>query len=483
MSNRPPRVTERTDERPWPLVLLAPILVAIVGIAVATAIGALGLSRLADATTDRASIRAEWISTLLGERIGKLDASVRLDAVQLAARRTGAEVVVVKDTGEVTQDATLGAPDSKALAEMVHAGHGEATTMMGRTRYAAAPLPSDSHVFVLSFVRVPRAPEGAPALVQALLALTTLLIGVATVVAYSVARDAKMDISYVTTRVSVMAAEKSEPAGERVPVRTIDEVGALTSAFNELVARFRAAELAYRHDLTRARAADKERAEFLAAVSHELRTPLNAVLGFADVLMSEVDGPLSPDAREEIEQVRQSGAHLSDLVGDILDFSSLEGGKLVLSRAPTDLAAMARELVKESAVLVLDKPVHVRTERADSLVAFVDPKRARQIVGNLLGNAIKFTQSGEVVVKVSRNGIYALIEVRDSGPGITASDQSTIFEAYGQGKGERAKRRGTGLGLTIARRLALMHGGRIELESALGSGSTFRLWLPIEKKR
>ena len=351
---------------------------------------------------------------------------------------------------------------------------------MGRTRFSAEPLPGED-AFVVSFVRIPRAPEGAPALIQALLALTTLLVGVATVVAYSVARDAQMDISYVSKRVAEMAVVQDEPAGERVPLRTIDEVGALTAAFNDLVERFAEAERAYRDDLKRARAADRDRAEFLAAVSHELRTPLNAVLGFADVLMSEVDGPLTPDAREEIEQIRQSGAHLSDLVGDILDFSALEGGKLVLHRAPTDLAALARDLVKESAVLVMDKPVHVRAEGDAELVARVDPKRARQIVGNLLGNAIKFTQKGEVVVAVERIGEAAHITVRDTGPGIAPSERATIFEEYGQARGELGKRRGTGLGLTIARRLTLMHGGRVEVESEVGVGSTFRVILPIAR--
>ncbi len=474
-------VSRGTDRRgAWPLVVIAPLFVALVGIAVAVAIGALGVAQLADEAIDHASVRAAWTSALLGERLSVLAPALRLEAVQLAARRTGAEILVAGEPGDVVLDATLGAPDTAHLRELIAARDGEVSTLMGRTRFAARALPGDPHAFVVSFVRVPRAPEGAPALIQALFALTTLLVGVATVVAYAVARDAQMDISYVTRRVSDMAVVRSEPSGEPVPVRTIDEVGVLTSALNELVGRFAEAELGYRRDLERARAADRDRAEFLAAVSHELRTPLNAVLGFSDVLLSEVDGPLSPDAREEIEQIRQSGAHLSDLVSDILDFSALEGGRLVLHRAPVDLVAVARELVRESAVLARGKDVAVRLVGDATLVVGVDPKRARQIIGNLLGNAIKFTVKGEVVVALSHDDACAMIDVSDTGPGIHPSERTSIFEEYGQTPAERGKRRGTGLGLTIARRLTAMHGGRIELASEVGRGSRFRVVLPLK---
>src|SRR5450432_4322719 len=120
------------------------------------------------------------------------------------------------------------------------------------------------------------------------------------------------------------------------------------SACNELVNRFAEAEKSYRLNLERAHAADRDRAAFLAAVSHELRSPLNAILGFADVLMEEVDGPLTTDAREEVEQIRASGAHLLDLINDILEFSALEGGQLKLSRAQVDLTAVAGEVLREA---------------------------------------------------------------------------------------------------------------------------------------
>jgi signal transduction histidine kinase len=258
----------------------------------------------------------------------------------------------------------------------------------------------------------------------------------------------------------------------------MDEVAILTATFNKLVGRFGIAEKAYRGDLTRASAADRERAAFLAALSHELRSPLNAILGFADILMEEVDGPLSPSAREEVEQIRGSGAHLLALINDILEFSALESGQLRLSRSRVDVLALTNEVMKEARGLVGDKALNVRVE-GEPLVARVDARRVRQILGNLVNNAIKFTQHGEVVIRVRREGAQAAFSVSDTGPGISEQDRALIFEEFQQARSERLRRRGTGLGLAITRRLVMLHHGSIRVESELGRGSTFKVLLPI----
>jgi signal transduction histidine kinase len=276
-----------------------------------------------------------------------------------------------------------------------------------------------------------------------------------------------------------MVHVRTEPTGEAVPVRTMDEVGALTVAFNAVVGRFLAAQASYQNDLERVRAADRDRAAFLAAVSHELRSPLNAILGFADILMTEVDGPLTPEAREEVEQIRGSGKHLADLINDILEFSALESGQLKLSRSRVDLAAVAWEVVREATGLVGERPVSVRIEGEAGVYARADQRRVRQVLTNLVGNAVKFTQRGEVVVEVGRDDRWTRVSVRDTGPGISPQERAVIFEEYKQTKEERARRRGTGLGLAIARRLVLMHGGKIEVDSEVGRGSTFKVLLPI----
>ena len=460
---------------------LAPAAVVILGIAVAIGVGILGVSNLANASDAHAAVQAELIASTLAARLSKLAPSVRLEAMQRAARKTGAELVVVSRSGDIVLDASLGLTAGAGLANVVVRGAGEAITGLGRVRYAAVPL--DAAQWFVAFVREPSAPEGEAALLRALVALTTLLVGVAAAVAYAVAHDANSDVLFVGQRVREMTHVRSEPAGEAVPVRTMDEVGALTLAFNTLVDRFAAAQSSYQADLERVRAADRDQAAFLAAVSHELRSPLNAILGFADILMAEVDGPLSPAGREEVEQIRLSGGHLLELINDILELSALESGQLKLTRSRVDLWDLACDVVREAAGLIGVRPVVVRVEGDQTVSAKADPKRVRQMLTNLVGNAIKFTQRGEVVIELGREGRYARFSVRDTGPGISPQERATIFQEYKQTKAERARRRGTGLGLAITRRLVKMHGGSIHVESEVGRGSTFKVLLPMWTER
>jgi signal transduction histidine kinase len=470
--------------RALPLVPLAPLVVVVFGVAVTLAIVMVGLDHLARASDNHAGARAELLAGAESARLAQLTQAGRLEAIQLAARRTGAELVVLDKEGEVVADATLGGIPPQTLRHIVLTTRGEAKTGLGRTRYAVRPIGAQPAVHhVVAFVRAPSAPEGGPSLITALIALTTLLIGVAATFAYAVARDANLDVEFLGTRVRAMARVRSEPTGEPVPVRTMDEVGALTSAFNELVGRFLEAEKSYHANLDRARAADRDRAAFLAAVSHELRSPLNAILGFAELLVAEVDGPLSAESKEEVEQIRGSGAHLLELINDILEFSALEGGQLKLSRTSVDLGVVAAEVLREAAGVLQGRPVQVRLEGSTGVLIDADPKRLRQILTNLVGNAIKFTARGEVVVDIARQGAYARIAVKDTGPGISENERAAIFEDYKQTSDEKRRRRGTGLGLAIARRLVLMHGGVIQVDSELGKGSTFRVLLPIEPPR
>ena len=452
----------------------------VVGFAVALGIGLVGLDHLARAGDDHAGARAELLAATVAARLSQLPEARRLDASQLAARRSDAELLVVTADAKIIHDVTLGPPDHVALAKMLAEGKGVASMRLGRARFATRPVGAGRDApWLVVLVAEPRASVGASALVKALVALAVLLLGVATAVAYAVSRDVTRDVEFVTRRVAGMAQVRTEPTGELIPPRTMDEVGLLTTAFNKLVGRFGKAERAYRQDLARASAADRERAAFLAAVSHELRSPLNAILGFADILMEEVDGPLSASAREEVEQIRGSGAHLAALINDILEFSALESNQLKLTRGRVDLTALANELVREASVLVGQKPLTVRVDGDPQVFARVDGRRVRQVLGNLVNNAIKFTQQGEVVVRVRRDGALASLSVTDTGPGISPQERAVIFQEYKQARSERQKRRGTGLGLAIARRLVLLHHGSIAVESELGRGATFTVLLPI----
>jgi signal transduction histidine kinase len=470
-----------------PLLILPPLIVIAVGLAVAIGIGIVGLDALARASDEHAAVDADMLAATMATRLSRLPnigavpgGGERLEALQGAARRTGSELLLLGYEGDVLLDASLGAPDKDALRRVTQLGHGEAFTALGRTRFAVHPLlPPYQLQRLVVFVRAPAAPEGGPAFVTALVALTTLLVGVAATVAYAVARDANEEVVYLTERVKGMVRARTEPTGEPVPVRTLDEVGVLAGSFNALVGRFAAAERSYHDDLARASAADRERAAFLAAVSHELRSPLNAILGFADILVTEVDGPLTASGREEVEQIRGSGAHLLELINDILEFSAIESGQLKLVRAQVDLTQLAGEIVRESQGLLADKPVSLTVTGEQGVLADADSRRVRQILTNLVGNAIKFTAQGYVTITIGRQGNYATVAVADTGPGISPAERAVIFEEYKQASDERAKKRGTGLGLAIARRLVLMHGGTIHVESELGKGSTFRVLLPL----
>lgn len=479
-TSTPPAARAR-GSRGWPFIPLAPLVVVGVGLAVALGIGLVGLDHLARAGDEHAETRAELLAATVAARLSQLPSDRWLDATELAARRSAAELMVVRPApARIVHDVTLGAPDPAALERMLGAGHGIAQMRFGRARFATRSIGSDADApRLVVLVPEPSSTPSSPALLTALLALATLLLGVAATVAYAVSRDVTHDVDFVTQRVRGMAQVRTEPTGELIVARTMDGVGILTTAFNKLVGRFATAEKDYRRNLGRASAADRERAAFLAAVSHELRSPLNAILGFADILMEEVDGPLTPSAREEVEQIRGSGAHLLALINDILEFSALESGQLRLSRERVDVTALAHDLVREARGLVGQKPLSVSVTADPQVLARVDMRRMRQVLGNLINNAIKFTQRGSVVVSVMRDGGMAVVSVTDTGPGISSQERAVIFQEFKQTLGERGRRRGTGLGLAIARRLVLLHHGSIHVESEIGRGSTFRVVFPI----
>lgn len=470
-----------------PLVPLAPAIVIVVGIATAVAIALIGIRQLAKMSDQAASLRAEVLAATLSARLpGTADAE-RTELLGQAARRAGSEILLVEHSGHVLVNESFGAPAKADIFQMLTQGKGEAMTSLGRVRFAARPLrPPLSHLSVLTFVSAPSPPPDSIALGNAVAALTTLLLGVAVAVALSFTKAARDDVDYLRERITAMARGQGQSASstdliqiEPVPIRSLDQVGLLTAAFNLLITRFAAAERTYRADLQQASAMDRERSAFLAGLSHELRTPLNAILGFAHVLESEVDGPLSQDAREALSVIRQSGEHLRTLIDDILDLSALETGKLQLSRRAVNLRVLVDQVMREASAAARDKPIQLRATGDHGLLAHADPRRVRQILTNLVSNAVKFTARGSVSVHIAARGRYAAIVVQDTGPGIPPEETSAVFEEYRQTGDVRARRAGTGLGLSIARRLVLMHGGTIQLDSELGRGSTFTITLPL----
>jgi signal transduction histidine kinase len=227
--------------------------------------------------------------------------------------------------------------------------------------------------------------------------------------------------------------------------------------------------------------ASRHKSEFLASMSHELRTPLNAVIGFSDVLLDRLFGDLNPKQEEYIEDIRESGRHLLELLNDILDLSKVEAGKMQLELATTSL----REALEHGVAMVSERATResmsLHLAVADDVdVVVADPLRLKQVILNLLTNAVKFTPSGgRVEARAERVGDEIRVSVEDSGIGIAQSDYERIFEAFQQGRRDvSASAEGTGLGLTLSKRIVELHGGRLWVDSRVGHGSKFTFSIP-----
>jgi len=250
--------------------------------------------------------------------------------------------------------------------------------------------------------------------------------------------------------------------------------------------------------------ANRMKNDFLANVSHELRTPLNAIVGFVDLLREGVYGELGPRQVKPVERIEASANHLRHLVDQILDLAKMAAGRLDVHREVLDIRPFILDVASEVESLVSEKHLSLSLVMGGALPRIrTDPTHLRQIVVNLLGNAIKYTSEGSIIVKTriqSRENALPLglpqivassqeettswlsIQVVDSGIGIANTDQARVFEEFEQVEaGPRADspHRGTGLGLAISRRLARLLAGELTLASESGKGSTFTLWLPV----
>ena len=257
-----------------------------------------------------------------------------------------------------------------------------------------------------------------------------------------------------------------------------------------------------------AEAATRFKSEFLASMSHELRTPLNAIMGFSEVLRDGLAGPLEPRQVEYVSDIYDSGEHLLELINDVLDLSKIEAGKMSLEREAVDLAQLLRgclSIVKEKAMA---HGITLRSSIPEGLgLGLVDARKFKQIIYNLLSNAVKFTPDGGTVelccaivarsqaqraLDASDRIVQELgdeaqpwvlqIDVSDTGIGISHEDMGRLFEPFVQIDSSLSRQyQGTGLGLTLVRRLAALHGGTVGLRSTAGSGSTFSVWIPLHK--
>jgi signal transduction histidine kinase len=272
------------------------------------------------------------------------------------------------------------------------------------------------------------------------------------------------------------------PDDDLIVLGLLADQSAIALANAELISRLRT--LAERLQGTNAELehASQAKSDFLASMSHELRTPLNAILGFTDALLNGVDGPLNDEQRGSLGWVQRGGRDLLALINDVLDLSRIEAGKVVINPQPFSPIELVQGVCGQHRRLAEEKGIKLIWEDQGSPTEVVlDRQRTQQILVNLVGNAVKFTEHGEVAVTLSPVGRDRMkIAVRDTGPGIRPEDRELLFQEFRQVGAPSNQAGGTGLGLAISRRLARMMGGDISVRSRPGKGSTFFVTLPID---
>ena len=296
------------------------------------------------------------------------------------------------------------------------------------------------------------------------------------------------------------------------PTRSPGELAILIDAFNDMLAQIQQSERALRkahdglehrvqertaelqaakkeveefsHSILRAKEeverGSKFKDQFLSTMSHELRTPLNAVLGFSDLLADERYGPLNERQQRYVNHIHTGGKHLLSLISDILDLSKIEAGRMELAIESLRVETVFGEVLSAMRPLADKKSQELSMSVEADLAARADSTRFKQVLMNLLGNAIKFTPDGgriEVAARLVEDRVR--VEVRDNGPGIPPEEQKRIFEAFYRLRDSGKKTEGTGLGLAITHRLVELHGGELALESQIGQGSCFYFCLPV----
>jgi signal transduction histidine kinase len=294
-------------------------------------------------------------------------------------------------------------------------------------------------------------------------------------------------------------------------IRSQDEVGIVARTFNgmaqrleesrreierqnrelEQTVRERTAELrlknvALAQQSEKALEASRLKSAFLANMSHELRTPLNAILALSELLSDEVTGPLDNDEqRNQIQMIHQSGENLLRLISDVLDLSKIEAGRMEIRYEETDIQKSVQRAAEQMRGLAVNKGIDYRLRLEGDGVVWVDADRIRQVMANLVANALKFTERGfvEIVSVLDLDGDQLTISVRDSGIGISSENHERIFQEFRQVDGSTSRKfGGTGLGLAISRRLARLMGGDVSITSEAGKGSLFTFQLPVYRQ-
>jgi signal transduction histidine kinase len=258
-----------------------------------------------------------------------------------------------------------------------------------------------------------------------------------------------------------------------------DEVGNLATALGRLRRHLAPGLAEYQAALQKAQAADAARSDFLTLVSAELRSPLDRILAGARTLLDPSAEPLSDEQKEDVRIVLTSATHLVDLIDEVLDISAIATGVVSLKLADVDVGQLVGDVAKAQRPLVQQKNVEIKIDIGQpSPRARADERRLRQVVTNLISNAVKFTEKGSIEIAAEQKLDRIVVSVKDTGPGIDEEQLPKLFSEFVQLGSLKQRARGTGLGLAICKKLVEAHGGQVTAESKKGAGSTFRVTLP-----
>lgn len=307
------------------------------------------------------------------------------------------------------------------------------------------------------------------------LGLTALYILVGLLVAFWLYKSILGPVEVLTQSVKHFKSDRRA----RAHVTSGDELQILAEEFNRMADSIQERDERLEGINEQLRRANQVKSEFLAAMSHELKTPLHAIRGYSQLLLEGIEGPLTPAQREDLENILKSSDHLRALIDNVLQFSKLESGGETLHLSQVEVAKVFEEALQNVKVLAHGKRIEVHTQ-ANGLTLQADEIKLKQVLINLLSNALKYTTQGRVEVTAERRNKEILFAVKDTGIGIPKEFQDKIFEPFVQldslPAGEWG---GLGLGLSIVKKYVEMHNGRIWVESQVGQGSTFYFTIPI----
>jgi signal transduction histidine kinase len=447
-----------------------------------------GADVAAEAEEEEESGEAEEVreaSENLSARLAELNVLMQSDLTH----EQGGEVATMVDSLEVATHALIGAADTVLALEDSQADVDEVLAVRAQLE--------DLEIGFLTSIDALVTQENAElAEQQALIAISiervfafgqiavVSAIGLLLTIGFLIYRSIARPLNRLTDSANALSMGNF---ATRTGMKTKDEIGVVGSAFDGMATTVQrlvnSLELQVAQtEAARAKAenSDKAKTAFLASVSHELRTPLNAILNFTQFVSSGMMGDVNEQQKDALTKVYTSGTHLLVLINDVLDIAKIEADSIQLFfDKAIDVRSELMEIVPTAEALLMGKPVRLHTDIAANLPPIAaDRQRLRQVLINLVSNACKFTDEGDVTVRARQENEHVIIEVEDTGPGILESDQEHVFNAFRQGYAG-LQHGGTGLGLPISKRLTEAHGGRLWFTTRPGQGSTFFVRLPI----